>query len=516
MAGPSIMSSEVNFSDVQGLVRFGFGKLKGARYAIAQIKNAEAARSWLQSAPITSAVTMKPPPSTALQVALTVDGLRKLGVSESVINSFSHEFVSGMTEPSRSRRLGDLNDSAPSEWWWGGPAKPPHLVVMFFAKSELLNGFVQSSTENVWNEAFEVQWLYTSDLDGIEPFGFVDGVSQPEIDWEQRRVSVSSFPIWKFHSPFGYQSDYSNIVALGEFLLGYRNEYGKYTDRPLVDVDTSSVGLLPAEDAPEKRDVGRNGTYLVMRQLHQDVRGFWQFLSKHSGGDVARAEKLAAAMVGRTKEGDPLAPIQQKPIPGVGPDPDDIRQNQFTYDGDPRGVRCPFGAHIRRTNPRNTDFPVRPTGLISKILIMLGFGPKSFRDDLMSSVRYHRILRRGREYGPYIPTAEALAPAARGEPENGLHFICLNANILRQFEFLQHTWITSTKFSGMTGESDPLLGNRVEIPGCPATSDFNIPKESGLRDRVSGLGQFVKVRGGAYFFLPSLRALRYFIKAPNS
>jgi deferrochelatase/peroxidase EfeB len=167
-------------------------------------------------------------------------------------------------------------------------------------------------------------------------------------------------------------------------------------------------------------------------------------------------------------------------------------------------------------NPRNTDFPVRPTGLFSKVLIMLGFGSKGFRDDLMSSVRYHRILRRGREYGSCIPPAEAMASAASGESESGLHFLCLNANILRQFEFLQHAWMTSTKFSGLTGESDPLLGNRLGIPGCPVTSDFNIPKDSGLRDRVSDLQQFVKVRGGAYFFLPSLRALRYFLRVPKS
>jgi hypothetical protein len=68
----------------------------------------------------------------------------------------------------------------------------------------------------------------------------------------------------------------------------------------------------------------------------------------------------------------------------------------------------------------------------------------------------------------------------------------------------------NTKFSGMTGESDPLLGNREPIPGCPATGDFIAPQKNGLGRRVSGLPQFVTVRGGAYFFLPSLRALRYF------
>jgi deferrochelatase/peroxidase EfeB len=521
------MSSEINYSDVQGLVRFGYGWMKEAIYLLMRVKDVAAARSWLLSAPITSAVKSPSSPSTAMQVAFTAPGLKALGVSESIINAFSHEFVSGMAEPSRSRRLGDVKDNAPSKWKWGGYSndaeyqndarakeKIPHLVVMLFAKEGLLKDFEQSSTGNLWNEAFvEVDRLETSNLDRFEPFGFADGISQPQIDWSQQRVSTSLFPVFKFQSPLGFQRDYTNVAALGEFLLGYRNEYGKYTGRPLVDADTASAGLLPAEDAPEKRDVGRNGTYLVMRQLHQDVRGFWKFLSQQTGGDLAEAEKLAAAMVGRTKDGDPLAPFQQEPIPGIGPDPDEIRQNQFTYDGDPEGVRCPFGAHIRRTNPRNTDFPGRPNGLLGKVITMLGFGRKGFRDDLMSSVRYHRILRRGREYGVCVSPAKAIAPAAQDEPESGIHFICLNANILRQFEFLQNAWIASTKFSGMTGESDPLLGDRLAIPGCPVTSDFNLPQEGNLRRRVAGLPQFVTVQGGAYFFLPSLRALRYFAGA---
>ena len=103
--------------------------------------------------------------------------------------------------------------------------------------------------------------------------------------------------------------------------------------------------------------------------------------------------------------------------------------------------------------------------------------------------------------------------APPNESPRGLHFICLNANISRQFEFLQNAWIANTKFSGVTGESDPLLGNRESIPGCPVTGNFTIPGDGTLRRRVSGLPQFVTVRGGAYFFLPSLRALRYFAGA---
>ena len=146
-------------------------------------------------------------------------------------------------------------------------------------------------------------------------------------------------------------------------------------------------------------------------------------------------------------------------------------------------------------------------------MIVLGFGPKGFYDDLTSSVRFHRILRRGREYGSELLPEQALRAPVPNESARGLHFICVNANISRQFEFLQNAWITNSKFSGVTGESDPLLGNRESMPGCPVTSNFTIPGDGALRRRVSGLPQFVTVRGGAYFFLPSLRALRYLARA---
>jgi hypothetical protein len=121
-----------------------------------------------------------------------------------------------------------------------------------------------------------------------------------------------------------------------------------------------------------------------------------------------------------------------------------------------------------------------------------------------SSVRYHRILRRGREYGVCLSPAKAIAPAAQDEPESGIHFICLNANILRQFEFLQNAWIASTKFSGMTGESDPLLGDRLAIPGA-GYSDFICCK----RATSAPCWDFLNLsQCRAARFLPVSRALR--------
>jgi Dyp-type peroxidase family len=495
--------SEVDYSDVQGLVRFGYSRMTEASCILLRVRDAGAARSWLRNASTTSAIAMVPPPSTAMQIAFTAEGLRALGVGDSILEGFSSEFRAGMTEESRSRRLGDVESNAPSNWDWGGSTNLPHLVTMFFAEPGRLESFMKNSTGKGWDEAFELlRCLDTSDLGGIEPFGFADGISQPQIDWDQKR-DLSCNPI-----------DYSNQVALGEFLLGYRNEYNKYTDRPLIDADAASVGLLPAEDAPEKKDLGRNGTYLVMRHLQQDVRGFWQFISRQVDGNTAEMDNLAAAFVGRTRAGDPLVPIQKEAIPGIASPPDKIGQkNQFTFDQDPTGSRCPFGAHVRRANPRNADYPGHPTGLFARLFATLALCPKGFRDDLMSSVRFHRILRRGREYGPGLSPSQALAPAPPNDPERGLRFICLNANISRQFEFLQNAWLMNTKFSGLTGESDPLLGNRQPISGHPVTDNFTRQKDDTLRCRVSGLPQFVTVRGGAYFFLPSLRAIRYFAGA---
>ncbi len=101
-------------------------------------------------------------------------------------------------------------------------------------------------------------------------------------------------------------------------------------------------------------------------------------------------------------------------FPGVGPDPKDIAANQFTYAEDPSGTRCPFGAHVRRANPRSGDLPEGTTGALARLLRLLGFKRASFYDDLLASARFHRIVRRGREYGTRLAPEDALQP----EPEH--------------------------------------------------------------------------------------------------
>jgi len=493
-----VAARSVDFSDVQGLVRFGYVHLTEGCYYLLRVSDAARARSWLRGAPVADAVERKPSPSEAMQIAFTATGLLALGVPPDVVAAFSAEFVGGMSgDESRSRRLGDVGANAPANWRWGGAGAVPHLTVMLFAQPGGLAALEARCTAE-WAGAFEILGrLDTSNLGGVEQFGFTDGVSQPALDWNRQR------------DPAGDQLGYSNVVALGEFLLGYPNEYGKYTERPLLDDTAAAAELAPAEDVPAKRDLGCNGTYVVLRQLRQDVRGFWQFAARHSGGDATQAVTLAANFVGRTQDGAPLVAGGATTIPGIGPKPADIALNGFTFDDDPDGVRCPKGAHVRRSNPRNADLPRPPANVLAQLIATLGLGPHRFGEDLTSSTRFHRLLRRGREYGPGLPAVDALQPAPPDDAERGLQFVCVGANIGRQFEFLQNAWLMSTKFDGLSGESDPLMGNRQPIPGCPVAAGFSMPREGTVQRRFDDLPQFVTVLGGAYFFMPGLRALRY-------
>jgi deferrochelatase/peroxidase EfeB len=493
-------NTPVDYRDLQGILRFGYGRLPEACFLLLQIDNAVALRLWLRDLNVSTAEEKPGAPETALQIAFTSAGLTALGLPQDILAKFSNEFLSGMAgEESRSRRLGDIGADAPAAWSWGGPENIPDVLLMLYAAQGGLQAWRESVKATLPAAGLrEIVCLTCSFLDGKEPFGFVDGISQPKLDWERNRTAGSSD-----------QLEYGNHVALGEFVLGYPNEYGKYTERPLLAAkDDPWAELWRAEDQPALRDLGRNGSYLVFRQLEQDVHTFWNQLHRETQGDAAERKKLAELMVGRTMEGKPLMPLASAAISGVGARPEDAVLNQFTYDADAFGERCPVGAHIRRANPRNADVPGKPTGILQRLLRVLGFTRAHIADDLIAGTRFHRILRRGRKYGATLNPEEAV-DRSKDSQERGIYFIGLVANISRQFEFVQNAWIMGTKFAGFTAESDPLLGNRARVAGCPATDGFSIPQANGVNRRITGLPQFVKVRGGAYFFLPSIRALRY-------
>jgi len=509
----AVTMASVELDDIQGLVRFGYGHLSEACFLLLRVKDRDAARAWLAQVPVTSVAKVQrdlqripeadshPVPEPAMQIALTSEGLCALGVAREIVEGFSFEFVAGMSgDDNRSRRLGDIADSDPARWSWGVAPRIPHVLVLLYAapgQLEALRREVQAQCAAGFDLLLP---LPTTDMQRREPFGFRDGISQPKVDWCRQRAA-------RDQSEF----DYVNLSCLGEYLLGYPNEYGGYTNRPLLDAKAAGAALLPrAEDAPDKFDLGRNGSYLVLRQLRQDVVGLWDFLDRHAGSDPATRQRWAEAMVGRTVDGEPLVARRNTPrATAVGSQPD---LNDFDYGSDPEGLRCPLGAHIRRVNPRNADLPPGGSGLVARLVRMLGFNSDARKKDLVASTRFHRLLRRGREYGTFMSIEQALAAPAPG-PEAGLNFICLGANIARQFEFVQSAWVMGTKFDGLRGEGDALLGHRQPDGDGAATDEFSLPQANGPDQRLCALPRFVNVLGGAYFFLPGIRALRYFATA---
>ena len=490
-------------ADTQALLKTGFDSLY-CSYVLLRIADGNRARAWLrtQASKVTrfDQIGGGQRLTRALQIAFTAAGLGKLGLDPAVLEQFSPEFTVGLADdPSRSRRLGDLGQNDPSNWLWGRGDSEPHVLLMLFDEGDRIRTLAEGVRSNALAAGFASGIILDSgDMGDREPFGFHDGASQPTIDWKGHRAPGSESDM-----------DFHNLIATGEFLLGYPNEYGLYTDRPLLPTQQPGAAALPpAEDEPGLRDLGRNGTYLVFRQLDQDVRGFWRWVQREAGGGDGPALALAEAMVGRHIDGEPFAALGRQDVSGTANKPGYPR-NDFTYARDRAGTVCPIGAHIRRANPRTGDYPTGRTGLIKRLLTMFGLTGTA-EDDRIASTRFHRILRRGREYGTELDRHEALKPEAP-DPQSGLHFICLNANPARQFEFVQGAWLASAKFAGMSNEQDPLLGNRVPFPGTQPTDRFTRPTADGPCLVSAGLPQFVTVVGGAYFFLPGLRALDWLL-----
>lgn len=516
--------SDADYRDIQGLARFGFGHLKEAVFLLERIADPAAARAWLAATPVTNAIREDRLPQHALQVAFTFEGLQALGVSPQALGAFSDEFQTGMTEKNRSRRLGDTAANDPERWHWGKPGEAPHVLIMLYAPDGGLAAWEAKVKGAGFASAFTPYYrLSTSDLDDAEPFGFIDGISQPVLDWQREKPTR-----------LRDTTEYTNVAALGEFLLGYPNEYGRYTDRPLLDPHDDPRGILPmAEDVPGKKDLGRNGSYLVLRDLAQDVAGFWRFVKAKSGDEPLEEQRLAGAMAGRlppdikiippvlaigpvddppriNPQGVPVARLSEESIDGVGPELLDIWRNQLTFKSDPDGTGCPYGAHIRRANPRSADLPLGTRGVFAKLMRTLGFASKHPHEDLVASTRFHRILRRGREY--IVEPGRSNQETERLE-ERGLRFMCLNANIARQFEFVQISWLANAKFNGLD-EDDPLVGNRAKLMTGAAVDTFTRLQDDGMPCRVQGLPQFVTVNGGAYFFMPGIAALQYIASDP--
>lgn len=469
MASPPVNPSPTpDLFDLQGLLRSGFTSLPYASFCLYTVESDSLGRAFLAAMhpKVTSAADRDP--RVVTQVALTASGLRALSVPDDVVAGFSLEFTEGMTVAARSAFLGDTGEQGPANWAWGGPgnARIDVLVMTYTASAGLLETACGDLAVLAAAHQLSVAAvLKTSRWSTEEPFGFHDGISQPRLE-----EFASARPGAMLQSPFAAP----RAVALGEFVLGYPNEYGRLTERPLVPRSSDPDRLLPDDPSGSGgADLGRNGSYLVLRTLRQSVDEFWAYARQAAGGDPDAATALAAKMIGRWPSGAPLTLSPDRDRPELG------QANDFGYHAtDQLGLACPIGAHVRRANPRDSLDP-RPGSAKS-----------------LAVTDRHRLLRRGRNYGP---TDDGAPPGS----ERGLQFVALNANLSRQFEFVQHSWLNSAKFAGLYEDVDPVAGMRR-----PGATTFTVPGMP-FRTRYRDVPSFVTTRGGAYFFLPGIRALQY-------
>jgi Dyp-type peroxidase family len=267
------------------------------------------------------------------------------------------------------------------------------------------------------------------------------------------------------HDHFGYRDRISQPVIegtgeaptpgtgaalrAGEFILGYPDEHG------------------PPSNLPQPEILSRNGSYMAYRRLQEHVGRFRDFLRQH-GQTPEEQEFVAAKLMGRWRSGAPLVLAPEKDDPKLGADLQ--RNNDFNYKQmDPFGYAAPLGTHMRRMNPRDTA----------------------------ANMNRHRIIRRGATYGPLLPE-----DAPEDGVERGIAAFVICASLIRQYEFAQSVWANDKNFHELGNERDPFIGNQ------DGTLEYKIPKRP-IRKKITGLPAFTTVRGGAYFFLPGIKALRY-------
>lgn len=372
-----------------------------------------------------------------VSVALTFEGLKALDLPQATLDSFAWEFQQGSA--ARGRALGDTGESAPENWEPPLGSSDVHVVVIALAPdaASLERAFLRAQEAFRSLEGTTAIWRQDcyAPAHEREHFGYRDNIGYPAIEG----------------SGLSGSNPLERPLKAGEFVLGYRDEMG---------------GFPPA---PEPEVLGRNGTYVVFRKLHQRVAEYRQFLAAN-GTTPEDRELVAAKMMGRWRSGAPLAKCPFHDDPGMGAD--HARNNDFSYSGDPTGYDTPPGSHIRRSNPRDAK--------------------------IAGVVRLHRMLRRGTAYGP--PLADGVLED--DGVDRGLMFAFVGSHLKRQFEFVQSEWINDGVFAGLEHTRDPVSGS-LEGKGSFSYPRRPVPK------RLQGLSRFVITRGGEYCFMPGLRGLRW-------
>jgi len=398
-----------------------------------------------------------------VNIGFTYKGLKALGLSQRSLDSFPEAFRVGTR--GRAHIVGDVGPHAPEHWEGGLGGPDIHAMALIRTDSDQGREVASQVLRDEMDATGGVKVRFVQDTmalaheNGIgsegEHFGFADPISQPPIEGAE----TPSYPGDGVPEPDGTWRP----LKPGEFLLGYEDEAGPAgTQTP---------------DPPELR---LNGTYVVFRKLYQDVAAFRRYLvtaakALYGSDDVYHQDLVAAKITGRWRSGCPLDLSPEKDDPAIAADPH--RRNNFTYAGDDQGLRCPLGSHLRRSNPRAT--PLKRA----------------------TAVRRHRLLRRGVEYGPHLKPGVLEDDGV----DRGLINLFIQADIDRQFEFVQKEWMKGGEFIGLDpNEQDPINGvggegSQMLVPGAKQPFLFDLPT-------------FVKVKGGEYLFVPGLKALEGLIE----
>ena len=401
-------------------------------------------------------------PDYCLNIGVTWPGLVALEIRERVptlsFKSFG-AFIEGAAQ--RAGLVGDTGPSSPQNWVGGFGSGNDHVLVTLHAISP------------------EAMTSYTDKLSAL----FAEGDAFREI-WRQDGMALMEMqdgqpvPTSKVH--FGYTDGISSPTIRGG-PEGYPLDHQQPCEPWLFVLREDAVNYV----VPEPRQLGLNGSFAAFKQVETDVVGFEDFLQ--SNRDKMDPELLAAKICGRWRNGVPLAlsPDTDSPAGGISPE----GMNDFGYveadgSGDPKGIGCPVGAHIRRVNPRGQ--PVAGQGVPG------------------GSNNSHRLIRRGLPYGPtYDP----------GKPydgiERGMLFHFINSSIENQYEFVLRRWVNDGEFAGAVRldpkSKDPLIGTQD-----PAESIFVIPQaDGGPPIEMTGLSSFVTTKAAAYVFLPSITAIGF-------
>ena len=459
--------SRLNATDIQGFVLRGYN-MPFARFCFLHFEDPRDARSLIQQ--LLGIITTgqqwdQGKPQSTLNIAFTFKGLVKLDLPIATLISFPVEFQQGMK--ARAGILGDTGVNAPERWdpLWREDTSEAEvhawLAIHAMTQDALEARTVAAQallTETGGARILDFQDAASIVLDGKittkEHFGYTDGFGNPDYLGVCRTTQPGQGKLM----PDGSWAP----LATGELLLGYADEAGE----------------LPV--APIPHLLASNGTFMVYRKLHQNVGTFRRFLedwsARYGAGDGAAREKLASKFIGRWPDGTPVESSPDAPDPAITQDPN--RSTNFTYGDDASGARCPIGAHIRRVHPRDA----------------FGFDGRL--------INRRRISRRGLPYGPWA-SPEDRSPDL-DKTERGVAFMVLNASISRQFEFVQQQWINYGNDAHLGNEKDLLIGNHGAGEKYVIQGDTRAANPPFV---CAQLPNFVELRGGDYFFLPSMTAL---------